>query len=254
MCSTLPSKRVLGNEGILLHLMRFLGTGEWLFIAGTSRLWRRQYGKVEPHKETHFKAVYQTVPRLELAYSAGVDLAYGYSIGRYASGMSVILKARELGARWDERLCRGAASQGRLPLLKELHLDFGCPLGARSRIYAAKAPTPEVLIWLGEIKGDWGNERSLQTLMPWAAECGRIENGQWLRNQGAEWHDDTLFQAAYNNQIAFIQWARQAGCDWGRWGSGYCKYIQTNRARNTEETFDWLHEQEGFPCTCTATI
>lgn len=239
----------------MTNVVQFVGRGEWIFVAKVSKLWRESYREVEPEKKTTFSARYRTVSRLKLSHCnspAGLSSAKG-RLGRFAGSIEVLLAARYLGMEWDEEICYGAAKEGRLDLLQSLHLKHGCPLGAAIGWHAARAPTPNILQWLNGIKpcDYWWNQQGMRKMMYCAAIHGRIENGRWLRAcGGADWHEQTISRAAHHNQLAFIQWARGIErCSWGWWPD----HRSCNRMKNDShcaDMFDWLHDQEDFPCNC----
>jgi hypothetical protein len=93
---------------------------------------------------------------------------------------------------------------------------------------------------------DW-EEENLAQIMYNATEHGRIENAQWLREQGATWVGINIAWAALHHQVSFIAWAIKEGCEWN-WMPGSCRDLRHDAA--AVDTFAWLHMQENFPCNC----
>jgi hypothetical protein len=278
----------LEDNNVLERVLGYVGRGQWLFVAGVSRLWREKYELLVAgeSRETTYRAAWATVARYELfhavvqadfhtpaptsAYFSKADLVsvrgqrlvralVGQSLvralGRWASGIDVILFAKELVEKstWEtgESVCLGAAAEGRLSLLRQLHLEHDFPLCNDIVLHAVKAPTPEVLSWLWSIKDQGWNENPVPVgeLFEIAAAAGRIENAQWLRDNChfTEWPEDTIRLAAQNNELAFIKWARAKGCSWG---AVNCVELETE-IPTISETWEWLHEQPDYPCVCT---
>jgi hypothetical protein len=257
--SSLAARALKEHEGVLAAVLDFVGKGEWIFIAAVSKVWRERYAaQTEGHKRTRWATALANVPRLEMAYEfygrTALDLHHWRGmrrLGGVAGDIEVILRARSLlGLKCDGRqLCHGAAMEGRLRLLQQLHLEHGCHLGNDIASSAAKAPTPQVLAWLRSINvGEWDDPK-MEKLMHWAAIYGRVDNGRWLRDvAGARiWPEWALYSAARFNHLAFIHWAIEEGCGWGEWPS-CCKEIQSRP--HTAEMLEWLHSQDGFPCSC----
>lgn len=260
---------------VLDAVLGFVGWGEWLFIAMVSRLWRERYKKVEPESRTAWRAAIHNVGRLELGHAAGLDadVLHQYEFGRCCGGFDVFLRADELGLiACCEWVSEGAAREGRLSVLKEIYarnyIRFACEAHSAEDLQgaAARAPTPEILIWLKKNGiGKW-DQGAMQSMMSNAAACGRIENGRWLVNTSATsssivFAEDTIFQAAMYNQLSFIQWARSRRCDWFRVSTSTsssnfadpafcCETVRCSPFADTTETIEWIHTQEDFVCSC----
>jgi hypothetical protein len=245
---------------VLDEVLSFVEREEWIYYGGVCRLWRGRYERFNTQKITTVKAACVSAPRIELGYASRLLAMGGQApegwlfereLGRWASDISVILRAREVGmVQWTQYICWGAAKEGRLSLLKQLHLEHGCPLGDGIHLYASQAPTPEVLVWLKSIHAGWWDEATMKWMMVCgAAHFGRIENARWLREHAGlkGWSAWTIYDAACHNQKLFIEWARSQRCGWG-WKPGYCNRLKNEP--NAAETFEWLHTQKGFPCNC----
>jgi hypothetical protein len=253
------------RHGIKEAVLHFIGQHEWIYIAGISRAWRAAYMRVTRGKfSTSPAAALHSVSRLELACNMGLDvgtthmqdtghnvsLSLSYWAGRWAN-LDVILRAKELGLTWDCWIGYGAAFEGRLALLQQLHYDFECPLGPHIARQAAYAPTPAVLSWIREVvrAGSW-DEDDMRWMIANSSVRGSIEVGRWLREYGAAWHNGTLLWAALNGHKQYLLWARSRGCPWG------CEQQFCSKAK-ASPIFAWLHTDlelqswGAFPCTCS---
>jgi hypothetical protein len=137
-------------------------------------------------KATEGAAAVRSISRLELALVEGLSLHLWWTnvLGRYGD-MDVILRARQLGMPWKHEICEGAAREGRLSLLKALYFRHQVPLGPMIAWHAARAPTPDTLIWLREIRAGRWCRRDVKRMLIQAEKFQRAENSAWLRSIGA---------------------------------------------------------------------
>lgn len=212
---------------------------------------------------TGFQAAVTSIPRINLSVSAGMNLNMmctkdGYKefhlgayLGRHAS-KDIILHCKAKGMDWEGNICRGAASAGRLLLLKELYREYSCPLGKKIGSSAAKAPSTETLTWLkDEVLTEMWSDDCLEEMLESAAESGRVENARWLREHGARWSRTIMYVAACNSQVRFMQWATSRGCPITDNGETFvCEIVKHSSYADTTEALAWLHAQDGLRCTC----
>jgi hypothetical protein len=100
-----------------------------------------------------FSAVFESVTRLKLARSLGLQISkveiwkLQRSAGRH-TGINLLVAARELGLLFTDDLMCGAAEFGCLKKLQWLHTDQLCPLPKYISHFAVRSNNFEMLIWL----------------------------------------------------------------------------------------------------------
>ena len=89
---------------------------------------------------------------------------------------------RGASVNWSVAVCREAAKEGHLDIVRYLRLMLGCP-------------------WDGSVCAN-------------AAAGGHLNVLQWLRDKGCPWHKDTPAWAELNGHHAVKDWAIANGCDY----------------------------------------
>jgi len=158
----------------------------------------------------------------------------------------------DLSCPWNESTCAHAAWGGHLEVLQwlrdtRLHGRRVCPWGERVCANAAKRGHLKVLQWLrshGDLSCPW-NESTCAL----AALNGHLEVLKWARSNGCGWdaricsiaaldghlevlvlkwarleakppcprNERTCANAAKNDRLEVLKWARANGCKWDRW-------------------------------------
>jgi hypothetical protein len=264
--TSVPSPPPMENPSILDRVFGFVGRGRWIYVAGVSKLFLEVYGLKFGRGISWAGNIFDSLTCLELGCRTGVNLnmqvkyfftdanvklakPMGFLAG-YKAETNVILRARELGMKFDRWVAKGCARAGRVKLLQELHNIHGAPISFYNIFSsAARAPDPAVMQWLkktGKGDGAWGKE-DMTLMMGCAAECGRIKNARWLKEEGADW-GSAIYCAVCYNQTDFIKWARENEAPWN-WEKRACTFAAEEGAN--ANTLHWLHAQPGFPCSCT---
>ena len=123
------------------------------------------------------------------------------------SGMQLMLMRDDLDDD-PNRLCRLAAEEGQLEILKWLRAnDFRWD--SRTCQWAAKCGHLEVLQWARANGCPWD-----EWTCTGAAEGGHLEVLQWARANGCPWNDNTCAFAAFGGHLVLLQWARANGARW----------------------------------------
>jgi hypothetical protein len=275
MPAVLASHFVLEDKYLLDLVLSWLGTKSFLFVGLVNKTFYSRYchlleissSSTGQHvKQTFALESLWSVSRMRFAKLCGLNLNLRvkcnslnsrhlplcYWASKWAE-LRVISCAEKLGMKVEKHFkCWGAASSGRLPLLKS-NMRVDCHTTKKSLgNFAAIAPSSNVLSWLWEREGPKSTiftESSKSEMIRCASYAGRIECAQWLLHHGADWHEATIYEAAAHNQLEFIQWARSKGCAWG-WRYGDCRNVLARSSVNIDRTFSWLHAQEDFSCNC----
>ena len=106
----------------------------------------------------------------------------------------------------DARVCRAAASHGRLEALCWLR-ERGCPWRASVCSAAARGGHLEVLRYLHE----HGCPRDAETCWA-AAEGGHLEVLRYAHEHGCPWDAHTCWAAADGGHVEVLRYAREHGC------------------------------------------
>jgi len=87
---------------------------------------------------------------------------------------------------------------------------LGCwnPFGAHTCKKAAEYGKLQALQWLRENGCDWDAGTCAV-----AALNGHLSILQWARDNGCEWNEKTCAAAACNGHLSILQWVRENGCD-----------------------------------------
>ncbi len=226
-----PNGRILTYGTVLLDpiilglVFDFLGQGEGLFIAGVNHTWKYLYYKqMGGNIRTSHLAALKSITRLRFAHTHGLDVStYSVRMGDkirplawfagHVARSDVCVHLAELAGTdtCKSYIGSGAASGGRLDILKELIENHRWKFGATVLHRAAEAPTQNVLKWFYDRRiGPWDQENKGKCLLH-AACCGNIENAKFLLDVGSKWHQHTLISAACFNKIHFIRWCRSQG-------------------------------------------
>ena len=135
------------------------------------------------------------------------------------SGMQLMLVRDDLDDD-PNRLCRLAAEEGQLEILKWLRAnDFRWD--SRTCQWAAKCGHLEVLQWARANGCPWD-----EWTCTGAAEGGHLDVLQWARENGCPWNWLTCAYAARVGHLEMLQWARANGCPWN---GCTCAYAKSNR-------------------------
>ena len=132
------------------------------------------------------------------------------------SGMQLMLVRDDLDDD-PNRLCRLAAEEGQLEILKWLRAnDFRWD--SRTCQWAAKCGHLEVLQWARANGCPWD-----EWTCTGAAEGGHLDVLQWARENGCPWNWLTCAYAARVGHLEMLQWARANGCPWNGCTCAYAK-------------------------------
>jgi len=185
------------SDDLIGNVFTFLGSGHFLFVAGTSR---------------HFYQVYKTICErdddiLDGCWTRTTMRSAVESISRSKHYLS------ETGN--EEEIAKSAAKYGNLQVLKYA-IQF-----ARSRgdfyiwrdinlcKFAAGGGCLEVLQWLRGKMFQWDCDTCSS-----AARNGKLNVLQWARANGCPWDRHTCSYAAGNGHLEVLKWARANGCPW----------------------------------------
>jgi hypothetical protein len=250
----------LNNEGILRHVLEYVGAGQHLFVSAVSKDWRACYAKLKLIKmrwkgtDAHWtvsktqgtltSAAFSSVSRVKLACDCDLPLRkcgltrLGYTAG-FHSDVVTLAAAHELGLKLSSDVVRGAAAARSVPTFFWLMTEQHCRL-------------PKYITWT-------------------AARSGSIEKLAWLKGQGCEWEIDTLrsaiqtsskqlveylivdgcrinwiacHAAAEVGDLAMLKWLREQGCAW-RLERGFANnsLASTAASSGSIELLQWLREQ-----------
>ncbi|KAL6048340.1 Ankyrin repeat domain-containing protein [Balamuthia mandrillaris] len=135
-------------------------------------------------------------------------LRHKLSVRTACSSMALLLWSREHGCPWDGSLCKNAARNGHLVVLKRLR-EQDCPWDERTCNAAAKMGHLEVLQWARENGCPWNSY-----LCAIAAKHGHLELLKWAHAHGCPWSPAAYINAARKGHLAVLQWAHESGCEW----------------------------------------
>ncbi len=223
--SVLSIGTVLLDPAILGLIFDFLGQGEGLFVIGVNHTWKYIYNeKMGGGGCTSPLAALKSISRLEFAHTHGLNFrTLSVRVDnktRPLTWFAVHLARSDTCFRLAElagtdacktHIASGAASGGRLDILKDITENHRWKLNTSVLCRAAEAPTPDVLKWFYAQKiGLWDQENKEKFLLH-AACCGSIENAKFLLNVQSQWHQHTIVSAACFDKIDFIRWCRSQG-------------------------------------------
>lgn len=181
--------RLLGisdlSDDIIAEVFKFLGSGHFLFVAGTSR---------------QFYQVYETIWENENDT--------GTTMRSAVESISRLQWARANGYPWDEWTCAVAARNGHLEVLQWARAN-GCPWDANICSLAAGNGHLEVVQWARTNECPW-----TPYTCTFAALNGHLEVLQWARANGCPWDHNTLGLAHMNGHNEVYNWAINNGCPW----------------------------------------
>ncbi len=171
---TSSGTHLLVDSTILAQMFDFLGQGEGLFVIGVNHTWKYLYCKSMGGDvvSTSPLAALKSISRLEFAHANGLNVSIlsvrvsdkarplAWFAGRLA-GSDVCVRLAELAGNdtCKTHIASGAASDGRLGILKDLIENYKWKFGASVLYRAAEAPTLDVLNWLYDQRiGSWDEE------------------------------------------------------------------------------------------------
>ena len=141
-----PRRRSLGisdlSDDLIEKALKFVGRGNFLFVAATSQQFYRVYERVcenenendttettIPATTTKMKSALESVSRLQLARENGCPWDWRTCANAAGNGhLGALQWARENECPWDEDTCNSAARNGHLEVLQWAR-ENGCPLG-----------------------------------------------------------------------------------------------------------------------------
>ncbi len=205
---------------MLGQIFDFLGQGEGMFVIGVNYTWKYLYCKSMGGDivSTSPLAALKFISRMEFAHANGLNVSrlsvkirdkarpLAWFAGRLA-GSDVCVRLAELAGNdtCETHIASGAASGGRLGILKDPIENYKWKFGAPVLYRAAEAPILVVLKWLYDQRiGSWDEEDKGKCLLH-AACCGNIASANFLLDVGSKWHQHTLVSAACFNKIGFIK-------------------------------------------------
>ena len=148
------------SDDLIGIILKFLGRGHFLFVAGTSRQFYRVYTRIcekENHttETTTMKSAMESISRLEWARAN--DCPWNVNTCAYAARnghLEALQWAREGGCPWNWQTCAGAAENGHLEVLQWARINE-CPWDEWTCAYAAENGHLEVLQWARENGCPW---------------------------------------------------------------------------------------------------
>jgi hypothetical protein len=219
----------LGDAGILKQVLKFAGTGAFIFYAPISKLWLECYQAVAahtikakctvmreldlevPYQRTLRRAVYASAARVRLAHELG--LQYGsesaklqFYIGAVACG-AALAEAHRLGMPVSTRMMNGAASVGELSIVKKLHTQHNCAFDSETSACSAEGGHIELLQWLKQ----QGVVFTAYTMYR-AAQSGQGSVCIYLHTEGCKWDERVMFTAAYHGHWGAVRKLCEHNC------------------------------------------
>ena len=132
---------------------------------------------------------------------------------------------------WNSYLCKKAAENGHLEVLKWLR-GAGCNWDSHTCAYAALNGHVEILKWAYKNGCPLGKNTGYI-----AASGGNLDILKWAIENGCKWHPNIFVNAAYNGHVEILQWAKD---DMGRMS---CRDICNIAARNGQlEVLQWARK------------
>jgi hypothetical protein len=207
----------LDNDDILDTVFSYVGGGEYLYVGGVNKRWRRKYMQYcaalstpdsSADLTTTHRSVLMTESRLRLALSSGLTVTeWDLDKGTRAliickdslEPERVMTLLRLHGVPWSVLLCICAAYFNKLALLQWLR-SHSCPWQEKSVISAASARGSVAMVqWLVSVTPPLST-KAKQILLNNAA-CHNDEHAvmQWLRAPGAAWPVSFCFVKATNH-------------------------------------------------------
>jgi hypothetical protein len=111
---------------------------------------------------------------------------------------------------WDASACTDAARGGHVDTLRWLH-EQGCPWHVQTvRLSAAKSGEIPVIMYMVGVEPA-ASAAQLTEMLNAAGSREHLTAAQWLRQQGAEWPEQLIFNG-HDWTSDVLQWARDEGC------------------------------------------
>ena len=247
-------------DAILIQCISFIGTGNFLFVAGVCRSFRTIYTtfleQQDPPKPktTTMTETVSSIPRLQLVMnerhikiqgswrSNEVDFitaVLGCAI--FNGNLDVLVRVMTKTVRAWIRLhrhihfCNVAAKGGQLKVLQWLRSEAGGKFRWDSDTckIAAENGHLDVLKYAHQNGCPWN-----KYTCAYAASKGRLEVLKWARQNGCKWDAEIYANAAENGHLEVLKWAHQNGCPWNTWT---CSRAAAN---GHFEVLKWLHQNE----------
>ena len=203
-------------EAIFIHCMSFIGSGNFLFVAGVCRSFRTIYisflEQQDPPKPktTTMNEVVSSIPRLQLVINE-----------RHIDVQNITIEWRGKSAQIWTVLIKRATYNGNLDVLVWMKTKTGM---AWIRRYCHNGPS-----------------YSFNDLCIVAAKGGQLKVLQWLRSEAGGkifWDAETCRTAAENGHFDFLKWAHQNGCPWD---ASTCAYAAL---KGHLKVLKWAHEND----------
>lgn len=224
------------DRDIIQTVMRFLGGGNFLPVAGVSVHWRDAWGDRPPLTSRRWAV--QSVSCFAWARACGLDIRDNPCLHAAAEGrLEVLQYAVALGySREGMPICEHAAGGGHLKVVKWCRA-FGYPWG-RSCIRAAERGRSEVLQWwvangypmsVEILKASVANANAEDSASAWKTQgrvrkrlCGvsnvdktwKLETVRWCFEQHYPWPQETCYAAARGGHFGLLRWLRAISCPW----------------------------------------
>jgi pyruvate/2-oxoglutarate dehydrogenase complex dihydrolipoamide acyltransferase (E2) component len=260
---------VLEDRGLLLHILEYVGFGNWLLAAGVSRGWKIVYATISFAPSTHenwsrnnlgaepvtgfeeswgyhgddihitlASAAMASLACLQWAVDCGLSLHDGginEMAGRHAA-VPVLLFANEHGMQWDADVTAGALQSICRHKLEWLREQQRFQLPARRINPLIAQLTPSTLSWLKAHAVDLKLEE--YTLHAGCAKHLSLEVLQYLRSEGCELASTYYKFAALRADRAVITWLHEQGfsCE----VLHLCNFAASN---GSVEQLQWLVER-----------
>ena len=208
-------------ERELASLLDFVGTDQHLYICGVNKAMQSHYHKPKDKNteivlcKTSYKAVFESVSRLNLAVQHGLQLdGLSYEAGRYAS-IEVLQAAQTQGLKFPEHLAHTpAASSSARETVSDDADDGDADDGDADDNYDDDDDDDDDRAFDDMIQHYAAWRISAENVLNGAARSGSVPKLQWLMRQRqgeGHLHSDIVEEAAKGGSVEVMQWLRTEG-------------------------------------------
>eukprot|EP00953_Heterococcus_sp_UTEX-ZZ885_P024927 13588-Heterococcus_DN1.PRE.3 len=233
----MATQAVLNDAAVFRHIIKFVDSGEYLFLAGVCSGWQAAYKAAKAryivipylfmdlqeqclvletfcsNVSTKYSAVMASTSRMKLAQQHGLSFfsenwKLQYLAGRFANIQSLEL-AHSYGMPYSHHVMAGAAESGDVDKLKWLHIEQHCGSVAQITYCAAKSGSIEMMEWLHVQECVFSYKTSTQ-----AAKAGHLHILRFLHSIGCDIDSSASEAAAKLGSLAILQWLDECGITW----------------------------------------